>query len=71
MRTRKLSGQKKRGNERLSAGAAAMPVPPLSHRPSRMIVAPAAQHNYYLELADIALVGKPASRAGRKQTGKP
>jgi hypothetical protein len=71
VRKRKFSGQKKRGTKGLSSGPIPMPVAPLSRRPSRMIVAPAAQHNYYLELADIALEGKPASRAGRKQTGKP
>lgn len=71
MGKRKFSGQKKRGNKRLSAGSAPMPVAPLFRRPSRMIEAPAAQQNYYVQLADIALVGKPASRAGRKRTGKP
>ena len=47
------------------------PAPPLSHRAARTNVAPAAEPNYYLELADIALGSEPGVRTSRKEKGKP
>lgn len=71
MGKKKLLTLKKSRKKQLSEPRGPAPAAPLSRRSSRTIIAPAAQTNYYLQLADIALVGKPVSRAGRKQTGKP
>lgn len=71
MRKKKQSSSRKLAGRHFNRRSMPFPAPPLSHRAARTNVAPAAEPNYYLELADIALGSEPGIRTSRKEKGKP